>query len=99
MQPGSQRTLSTKMAAAKEGEAATKKEEGVVLNPDFKFNMEDVVSVCKRRGFIFQVGCAWPPGGMALTRASDLGHSAVAHRSRRRSLFAPHSAVRSRAHS
>ncbi|EKX44810.1 hypothetical protein GUITHDRAFT_163452 [Guillardia theta CCMP2712] len=23
-------------------------------DPDFKFNMEDVVSVCKRRGFIFQ---------------------------------------------
>jgi len=31
-----------------------KKEEGVVLNPDFKFNMEDIVSVCKRRGFVFQ---------------------------------------------
>ena len=46
------------MTSAKEGEAATKKDEGVVLNPDFKFNMEDVVSVCKRRGFIFQVGSA-----------------------------------------
>ena len=23
-------------------------------SPDFKFNMEDITSVCKRRGFIFQ---------------------------------------------
>lgn len=47
------------MTAAKEGEA-TKEDEGVVLNPDFKFNMEDIVSVCKRRGFIFQVRfCRW----------------------------------------
>ena len=58
MQPGTMRTFATKMTSAKEGEAATKKDEGVVLNPDFKFNMEDVVSVCKRRGFIFQVGSA-----------------------------------------
>ena len=32
----------------------TEKDSGVVLNPDFTFKMDDIVSVCKRRGFVFQ---------------------------------------------
>jgi len=43
-----------KMVAAEEKAEKSEKSEGVVLNPDFKFNMEDIVSVCKRRGFVFQ---------------------------------------------
>ena len=42
----------TKMVASESAEST--KTEGVVLNPNFAFNMEDVVGLCKRRGFVFQ---------------------------------------------
>jgi len=44
------------MSASPETEKAekTEKDSGVVLNPDFTFKMDDIVSVCKRRGFVFQ---------------------------------------------
>mmetsp|Transcript_16385 Transcript_16385/g.41357 ORF Transcript_16385/g.41357 Transcript_16385/m.41357 type:complete len:594 (-) Transcript_16385:178-1959(-) len=48
--------MSAKAEATAEGkeEKKAEKQEGVVLNPDFKFSMEDIVGVCKRRGFVFQ---------------------------------------------
>jgi hypothetical protein len=44
----------TKMVATDEEKAEKVEKQEVVRNPNFTFNMEDVVSVCKRRGFIFQ---------------------------------------------
>ena len=44
------------MSASPETEKVAKaeKDTSVVLNPDFTFKMDDIVSVCKRRGFVFQ---------------------------------------------
>jgi hypothetical protein len=44
----------TKMVATDEEKVEKVEKQEVVRNPNFTFNMEDVVSVCKRRGFIFQ---------------------------------------------
>jgi hypothetical protein len=49
---GAARMMSTPTETEKTEKAA--KDTGVVLNPDFTFKMDDIVSVCKRRGFVFQ---------------------------------------------
>lgn len=46
---GGARMMSTPTETAK-----AEKDTSVVLNPDFTFKMDDIVSVCKRRGFVFQ---------------------------------------------